>query len=267
MNWLGKILGAIFGYLLLGPVGAFIGFLIGHYFDKGLSRDWRAHLRGRGATQQVFFDSVFSVMGNIAKADGRVSERELQLARNVMEQMGLKDERKREAMRQFNEGKKPTFSLDATLQTLRSTCREQHLLRLFLEMQVQIAYVDGMPKPHVKELLQHISQQLGFGGINFAHVEAMLYGPWRGQQSQHYQRRTTQPGAATLTEAYAILEIQSNADEAEVKRAYRRKMHQNHPDKLLAKGLPKEMIEMATAKTQQIKAAYEQIKQARGFSK
>ena len=85
MNWIGKILGAIFGYLLLGPVGAFVGFLIGHYFDKGLARDWGNQFKSRGATQQVFFDSVFSVMGCIAKADGRVSERELQACIDVLE--------------------------------------------------------------------------------------------------------------------------------------------------------------------------------------
>jgi DnaJ like chaperone protein len=41
-------------------------------------------------------------------------------------------------------------------------------------------------------------------------------------------------------------------------------MNQHHPDKLIAKGLPEEMIRIATEKTQEIKAAYEQIRQHRG---
>ena len=65
--------------------------------------------------------------------------------------------------------------------------------------------------------------------------------------------------------AYTILEIDSTVSDQDVKKAYRRKMNENHPDKLTAKGLPKEMIELATEKTQQIKAAYEQIKKHRGM--
>ena len=42
-------------------------------------------------------------------------------------------------------------------------------------------------------------------------------------------------------------------------------MSENHPDKLMSKGLPKEMIELATSKTQQIQAAYEAIKKQRNL--
>jgi DnaJ like chaperone protein len=42
-------------------------------------------------------------------------------------------------------------------------------------------------------------------------------------------------------------------------------MNQHHPDKLVAKGLPEEMMKLATEKTQEIKKAYEQIKTARNF--
>ena len=42
-------------------------------------------------------------------------------------------------------------------------------------------------------------------------------------------------------------------------------MNQHHPDKLVSRGLPEEMIKLANEKTQEIKAAYEQIKKQRGF--
>ncbi|MGB5715657.1 MAG: DnaJ domain-containing protein, partial [Gammaproteobacteria bacterium] len=67
----------------------------------------------------------------------------------------------------------------------------------------------------------------------------------------------------SISKAYDILGISRSASDAEVKKAYRRLMSQHHPDKLIAKGLPEEMIKFATEKTQEIKAAYEQVKDSR----
>jgi DnaJ like chaperone protein len=267
-NWIGRILGAIFGALLLGPVGAIIGFIAGYFFDKGLKSDWRnINMGSNQATQQTFFNTTFAIMGHVAKADGRVSEREIQLARVVMQRMGLQGDRKITAMQQFNLGKQTDFQLDHALDHLRSICHSQHLLRMFIELQVQTAYADGTPSARVKNLLQHISHRLGLGTIDFSHVEAMLYGHWQQQSSyqRHYQQPRPSQNRTSLSEAYEILGIKSVATDAEVKKAYRRKMNENHPDKLTAKGLPKEMIELATEKTQQIKAAYEQIKKQRNM--
>ena len=264
MNWIGKILGAFFGFLFLGPLGLFLGLIIGHFFDKALAKNWSSFGTGHGV-QQAFFDATFTVMGYVAKADGHVSEREIQIARLMMKRLGLQDERKHAAMRQFNKGKQSDFQLDPALDQLRQHCRHQHLLRLFIELQVQIAYADGTPSADVKQILQHINQRLGLGAIDFSHVESMLYGQWRQQQSHQHQQSYYQQPRASINEAYTILGITEDASAPEIKKAYRRKMNENHPDKLIAKGLPKEMIELATEKTQQIKAAYEQIKKARRF--
>jgi DnaJ like chaperone protein len=61
-----------------------------------------------------------------------------------------------------------------------------------------------------------------------------------------------------------VLGVAAGATDAEVKTAYRRLMNQHHPDKLVAKGLPEEMVALATEKTQEIKAAYDTVKAARG---
>ena len=184
----------------------------------------------------------------------------------IMQRLGLQGERKHEAMRQFNYGKRPEFNLSKALEQLRQQCAYPHLLRLFIELQVQIAYADGTPQTKVKQLLQYSSQKLGLDNIDFSHVEAMLYGQWRQQSSQNYQQHTASRTKQTsLSEAYRILDVTENATVIEIKKAYRRKMNANHPDKLIAKGLPKEMIDLATQKTQQIKAAYEQIRKIRRF--
>ena len=57
--------------------------------------------------------------------------------------------------------------------------------------------------------------------------------------------------------------MDESENDADLKKAYRRLMSQHHPDKLVAKGLPEQLIKDATEKTQQIKAAYELIRKSR----
>lgn len=64
---------------------------------------------------------------------------------------------------------------------------------------------------------------------------------------------------------YRVLGVSDSASEAEIKKAYRRLLNQHHPDKLVAKGLPEEMMKIAAQKTHEIKTAYEQVRAARGF--
>ena len=77
--------------------------------------------------------------------------------------------------------------------------------------------------------------------------------------------QTRVSSASMLQDAYAVLNISAEASDDEVKKAYRRLLSQHHPDKLVAKGLPEEMIKLATERTHQIRSAYEQIRGHRGF--
>tara|TARA_R110000868_G_scaffold69261_1_gene204159 strand:+ start:38531 stop:39328 length:798 start_codon:yes stop_codon:yes gene_type:complete len=261
MNFLGKIIGGICGALILGPIGAVIGVFIGHIFDRGLKG--ALQVGNLGKTKQTFFNSTFAVMGHIAKSDGRVSENEIQMARAIMQRMGLDENGKRRAIEQFNFGKHTDFELHACLQNLHHTCRFQYLLKMFLDMQVQAAFADGRPSRQKQQLLQSIARDLNLPPIDFAHIEAMMYGQARqsytgGQSSSQQQYRPST--GLTLDEAYRILGVTPQTPANEVKRAYRKLMSENHPDKLVSKGLPEDMIKVATEKTQQIQKAYDLIK-------
>lgn len=59
--------------------------------------------------------------------------------------------------------------------------------------------------------------------------------------------------------------MKPDIDDRELKKAYRRLMSENHPDKLSANGVPKEMVELATERSQNITTAYDLIKQSRGM--
>lgn len=258
MNWIGKIIGFFVGYLLAGHLGALFGIIIGHFYDIGYFRRWFGTPHGAFAShaqvQRVFFSASFQIMGFIAKSDGRVSESEIAAARQIMQQMLLNEGLKREAVQLFNEGKKAGFDLDAALDHLREVCHQHpSLLRVFLELQLQMALAEtGKLSEDKRRILQFICGRLGVVRIDFSQFEQ------RARAEQNYTRHH-----ATLADAYRILGLNSQASDEEVKLAYRRLMSQNHPDKLMAKGLPAEMLKVATRKTQQIKQAYEQIKQAR----
>ena len=270
MSWWGKILGGAFGYALGGPLGALLGAAIGHQFDAGLKRiaqegtAWSPGNQER--IQTAFFTAVFSVMGHLAKADGRVSEKEIAMARSVMQQMALGSEQQRVAIDLFRDGKRADFPLDDVLEQFRRECHGRRtLVQMFLEILLHAAYADGALHAAEKELLFHVSDRLHFPRHMLEQLDAMV----RAQQQFHgYGRRGYQqaaPKRPSMKAAYTALGVSAGATNAEVKKAYRRLMNQHHPDKLVAKGLPEEMIDVAKEKTQEIQAAYEQIKTARGM--
>lgn len=260
MSWWGKIAGGAFGFMLGGPLGALIGATIGHQFDSGMKTldagDWAPGDQER--VQTAFFTATFSVMGHVAKADGRVSKDEIRAAEQVMDSMNLSADMRRAAIELFNKGKSDGFPIDDVLRQFRREChRRQTLIRLFIEIQLQAAFADGKLHPKERELLRRICIALGIPEQAF---EAMLGAA--GAEQHHGGASGT--ARMSLDDAYAILEVSPQASDREVKKAYRLLMSRHHPDKLVAKGLPEEMMKIATEKTQEIRAAYELVKKSRG---
>ena len=269
----GKIIGGLFGLLLWGPFGGLLGIAIGHYFDKGLQHNWQSHAgvfwKQRRDIQHIFFTSTFLIMGQLAKCDGRVSECEIQAAQAVMNRMGLNRDQRRQARDLFNEGKQTDFNIDPVLRALYTRCRSRQLLQMFINIQLQAAYADGALTPKERDLLRHICAGLGFSSIDYSHFER-FYTQTQNTSGTHYDQYA---GGSThyqyngahqdnLSSAYTTLGVSPTATLTEVKRAYRRQMNENHPDKLLSKGLPEAMIKLATEKTQQLQEAYDTIKKA-----
>ncbi|WED42217.1 co-chaperone DjlA [Legionella cardiaca] len=280
-HWWGKIIGALFGYLIGGPAGALFGILIGNFFDRGLIEHfnqphWHYYKERREAVQKVFFEATFSVMGHIAKADGRVSEAEISMAKTLMDEMRLSHEQKKLAKQFFNEGKAFTFDLANVLTRLDEACYDNpELLKLFMDIQYRAAKTDNFSEAKM-HALDVVFRRLGFAPIRQQYRFYEDFGFRNSQsssqqsQSQHstgekqrYQSYQTPPNS--LAHAYAILEVDKNANKQEVKRAYRRLISRNHPDKLIAQGLPEQMIKIANDKTQKIRKAYEQICASKGW--
>lgn len=282
MIW-GKLLGGAFGFMIGGPIGAVLGAALGHSFDKGmnlqLSHDIPDEDLPPGDADRIkmaFFTATFSVMGYIAKADGRVDKSEIALAEAVMSSMNLDPELRAAAIKLFNEGKQDSFEAEALVVQFRQECqRRTSLYRMFVEILIQAALADGVMSKDEEAALLKVAAVLGFSEYSFRQLEMLVRFSMGVDQSgsadtghSHGQRRQRAPrdsGQLTVKDAYKVLGVESSDDKATVKRAYRRLMSQHHPDKLVAKGLPDEMIKLATDKTQHIQKAYEKVKDAKGW--
>lgn len=270
MSWVGKIVGALLGYLLTRrPLGVLIGMMLGHLYDQYAARRGAGGGADPATVREVFFRNAFAVMGHVAKADGRVSEQDIEAARRIFRQFNLNEADTRAAMEFYTRGKDAAFDLDGAMAELAGACRGRaEVLRMFLGIQLRAAILgDGLGGP-ARALLQRAAAALGIGAMEFAHLEILArleaqaagWGPGaaggpRGQA----------PRRDALADAYEVLEVPATATDAEVKRSYRRLMSKNHPDKLVARGLPESMLEVAKQKTQAIQAAYERVREARGM--
>ena len=345
MNIWGKVLGTLFGAMFARIPGAVAGFIIGHMFDRGYSQDFN-QMGGFARffidkdsvkDQAIFFHALFSVLGHLAKADGRVTETEIKVATQLMDDMKLTGDVRKEAQQAFREGKASDFPVKDILKEFNDSCYgRRDVLQIYLEILIQAAYSDGRLVEKEQRILFDVAQCLGF------HKQELLYlisayeaelrfrqshyqhqsqqqshqssqGPgWRprskaeqkaeqrrnrgeqqdeqnwedfdeeayykqqrdkygrknyqqreGWQSSGQQRQSqnrTYSHADKLRDAYRILGISESSDAKAVKKAYRKLMNEHHPDKLMSKGLPRQALEIAKRKAQDIQAAYELVK-------
>ena len=256
MSWWGKLAGGAFGFMLGGPLGVLLGIAFGHQFDKGLSQ-FQDDENVTEKTQIAFFTATFAVMGRIAKADGRVSESEIGHARRIMAQMNLDSDQETAARKLFSAGKEDDFDLDGVLEQFRLEChRSRNLIQFFLEVQIMTAMSDGELHNSEYELLANIAEKLHFSRAIF---EKLL----RLAQGFDSDTNSAQSNENKLASAYQVLGLAEDCTDAEIKRAYRRLMNQHHPDKLVARGMPEEMVTLANGKSQEIRQAYDLVRNSR----
>jgi DnaJ like chaperone protein len=270
MKWIGKVAGGVLGGLILGPLGAAIGVLLGHQYDEesgpALPPPSREELEAIGTR---LFRATFRIMGYLAKADGRVTEAEIAAARGVMDELRLNPAQVQEAIACFTAGKLPGFDADAELEALGRVCRGRpDLTHVFMEIQVRAALAGNNLEGPVRTLLQRVAHSLGVSALEFMHIEAVL----RIQRGAfHAYGPGPSPAAAAavrgreLEEAYRVLETTPQASDEEVTKAYRRQLQRHHPDKLKANGLPESMLAHAKQRTQQIIEAWERVRASRGI--
>lgn len=259
----GKLVAGAIGLAVGGPVGLVLGLFVGHAFDRGL-----AGTAQFGSPEQIarikktFFETTFSLLGHLAKADGRISQQEIDHTEMLFNQMGLDAAQRERAIELFRkgaaEGFDPQLAVQGFLEASGRQPQMQHTLLLFL---VSLALSDHELHQAEREVLYQVADTFGMGR---GAVDQLLRMAQAQGQFHGHSGVGVQPGTS-LDDAYAALGVDSSVSDKDLKRAYRKLMSENHPDKLIARGVPEDMVKVATEKSQEIQSAYEMVRKDRGI--
>ena len=271
MSIWGKVVGGATGFALGGPLGALIGVAAGHAIDKmsdlphepfdprvrGPGGDARADSPwgddrqqdgGRGgfsnATKQVAFTTAVIALGaKLAKADGVVTRDEIEAFKQVFR---IPPGESKAVARVFNLAKKDSAGFEPyARQVARIFQDNRAVLEELLNALFHIAKADGQYHPDERAYIRTVSDIFGFDEATFGRIEA-----------EHVVGDKADP--------YTVLGVSRDATDAQIKAAYRRLIRENHPDKLVAQGMPQEFIDMANEKLAKINAAYDKLSRQRG---
>jgi len=252
------IIGGVIGLFAGGPFAALIGAAAGYFASIALRNFVVGSLR---VAQTDLVESVFSVMGALCKADSVVTRDEIETVEKIFTMLHLDDETRQLAKQAFAAGKQPEFNLDAAVDRFLATSRGQAaLIQLFLQLQCMAVAADGQFHPAEHAMLVRIATRLGLSEQDVAQLESLLRAA-TGAAAGHGGKLATDK----LQDAYVALGVAPDAAPTDIKRAYRKLISKNHPDKLAARGLPESMRAVAEERSREINAAYDLIKSARGF--
>jgi DnaJ like chaperone protein len=249
-----KLIGALIGYYVYGFLGAFIGYFLGSIID-------RASAYGVGGVnplssahrQTVFLETVFILMGKLAKADGRVSEAEIAYVEQFMQKLGMSAEHRQQAIQLFKRGADQDFDIAPTIHRFLAVCGHTHSLKqMVLIYLIVMALSDGRIDAAEEQLLLEIARQFGYDQATFQHMLEMVL-------NQTHFAGGQAGSASALDDAYKALGVSKESTDQEVKKAYRKLISQYHPDKLIGQGLPEDMIAVATEQAKEVQIAYDLI--------
>lgn len=258
----GIILPGLIGLFFAGPFGLLIGLGIGFYMStRGSASFGRAHTNGP-ETQKVFFETLFRLLGHIAKADGQITPDEIAQTEATMAQSRLSTEHRQAAIALFKEGAAPEFDRRAQIQAFQAQCSRSPVLHQTLMVYlISLALADGKIDSSEQTILAEVAMSLGMNRVTLEHLINMV-------KAQSHFRAGGQGGGGPYSQpntkqeldlAYKALGVSKDISDKDLKRAYRKLASEHHPDKLMGQGVPEDMIQMATERSQEIHTAYDLI--------
>ena len=206
--------------------------------------------------QSVFLETVFVLMGKLAKSDGRVSEGEIAHVEQFMHKLRMTREHRLKAIALFKQGAATDYDIRPQLDEFLSVCGSSNLKQMLLIYLVIMGLSDGQLNAAEEALLKSIASRLGYSASEFEQLLDMVMG------QMHFAGGQTSSVDA-LGDAYQALGVSKDSTDAEIKHAYRKLMSQYHPDKLMGQGVPEEMIAVATEQAKEVQVAYDLIKKHR----
>ncbi len=244
MSVWGKILGGAAGFAIGGPLGALLGGLAGHAVDK-MRQSTEDGAEAADATKNVAFTIGVIVLGaKMAKADGVVTRDEIGAFKEVFR---VPPGEMKNVGRLFDQARRDSRGFEPYARQLGRMFRQNPaVLEELLEGLFHIAKADGQVTEEELEYLASVAKIFGLDPERWERVKAA----------------NVTSGDA---DPYGVLGVRGDVSDDELKGAYRRLVRENHPDKLVAQGMPQEFVDLANDKLAQINSAYDKVRKQRGL--
>ncbi len=262
---IGKIIGMIIGLnISSGFLGLILGLYLGHQFDLSRRAPWTRSQRS--STNKIFIKTLFTLLGKISKADGRVSEDEVQQTETLISRMKMSTDGRKEAIRFFKNGANSNQSVEQIMNDFVRTCGRYNNLKVqLLQCLLILALADNDLHAKEREILNSVAGYLRISSFDLERLIQMMSAQTRFNYNNNFNRDSSSASESQLKDAYEILGASESDNNKKIKQIYRKLISENHPDKLIGQGMPENLIAMATERTQKIQSAYDLIKKHRDF--
>jgi DnaJ like chaperone protein len=242
----GKILGVGAGLAVGGPLGALLGGIAGHAYDKFRGNDDEGpNGEPSLAKQTTFAIAVVVLSAKMAKADGTVTRDEVDAFKDIFH---VPPDELKNVGRIFDQARKDSRGFEPyARQVAKLFADNPAVLEELLGGLFHIARADGIAHPNEIEFLAKVAEIFGFDQTTFDRLKAAHMG-------------------LGLEDPYAVLGVSRDATDQEIRTTWRKLVRENHPDTLIAQGMPEDFIDVATEKVAAINAAYDEITKQRGMT-
>ena len=232
----GKIIGSATGFAFGGPIGALLGGAAGHALDKFKTKQ---KLPEELALKQIGFTiGVIVLSAKMAKADGKVTKSEIKAFK---EKINVPDNEIKNVARLWDQAKKTTDGFEVYAKQISNLLeKNSSVLEELLNLLVIIAEADGKITNLEKIYLKEVSNIFGFSEQDF--------------------ERICSSKLDKNIDPYQTLGVLKNAPLEEIKNKWKMLAMKHHPDRLIAQGIPQDIIETNTYRLKEINNAWDLIK-------
>ena len=233
MSIWGSLVGGMICFSLWGPFGMLLGSLIWGKVSRS-----RRSFKSFAQPQQIFALALIVLSAKLSKADGQVSKEELVA---VKDKLKIPDHELDQVGKIFNKAKEESTGYEQYAQQISEIYKGNiNVLEEVINILFYIAEADGNVSDQEYKMIQHVSQIFGLNDMQFNGIV-------EGRKS------------SDKLNPYVVLESKPDDNLGDIRKKYLKLSKEHHPDLLLSKGVPKEVIEESKNKMRAINSAWDQI--------